>query len=142
MLGTEPDIEASFVETGQVQLIFNPVLNHGDRSVQAHLAVECAAEQQDFWSFRRYLFENQNALWGGDIRQALKNLALEAGLDSESFNLCLDEQRYLARIQAQDEIRKNQGIFSQPVLDINGELLVGSQPTDVVAPIIQKHLEP
>ena len=51
MLGTQPQIEERFIKTGHVQLIFNPVLNHGDRSDQAHQASECAAEQGQFWAF-------------------------------------------------------------------------------------------
>ena len=64
MLGTEPQLRESYIKSGQVRLIFNPVLSHGNYSVLAHLAAECAAEQGYFWQMHDLLFEHQAELWG------------------------------------------------------------------------------
>jgi protein-disulfide isomerase len=117
-------------------LIFNPVLSHGSYSEQSHLAAECAAEQGHFWEFHDILFENQDALWG-DTQAVVKALAAEMGLDTEQFNACVDEQRYLDLIYSQDEVRQEQGIWGQPVLDINGERLFGAQPFEMFKEIIE-----
>jgi protein-disulfide isomerase len=117
-------------------LIFNPVLSHGSYSEQSHLAAECAAEQGRFWEFHDILFENQDALWG-DTQAVVKALAAEMGLDTEQFNACVDEQRYLDLIYSQDEVRQEQGIWGQPVLDINGERLFGAQPFEMFKEIIE-----
>ena len=77
MLGTEPQLKATYIAAGQVRLIFNPVLSHGDRSYQTHQAAECAGEQGRFWDFHNVLFDNQDSFWGGDIRQTVKQLAAE-----------------------------------------------------------------
>ena len=140
MLGAEPLIRDNYIKTGQVRLVFNPVLNHGDRSHQTHQAAECAAEQSRFWEFHDVLFEHQDSFWAGDIRATVKQLAAEAGLDIAGFNTCLDEQRYLDLVFSQDEIRQQKGIRGQPVFDINGEFLVGAQPFEVFQSVIEAQL--
>lgn len=140
MLGTEPQLKTTYVAAGQVRLIFNPVLSHADRSYQTHQAAECAGEQGRFWEFHNVLYENQGTFWSGDIRQTVKQLAAETGLDTVSFNACLDEQRYYDLIVSQDEIRRQAGIRGQPVFDINGEFLFGAQPFEKFAQIIEVKL--
>jgi protein-disulfide isomerase len=141
VLGTEPAIKENYVKTGQVRLVFNPVLNHGDRSHQTHQAAECAAEQGRFWEFHDVLYKNQDLFWSGDIKATVKQLAAEHGLDAASFNACLDEQRYLELIFSQDEIRQQRGIRGQPVFDINGEFLIGAQSFEAFQSIIEAQLE-
>ncbi len=140
MLGTEPSIKEKYVKNGEVVLIFAPVLNHQDRSDQSHQAAECAADQSRFWEFHNVLFENQNALWRGDIRETVKQLAAQSGLDTAEFNACIDEQRNLERIKAQDQVRLQAGIRGQPVFFINGEFLVGAQPFEAFQSVIEAQL--
>lgn len=142
MLSAEPQIKEQFVKTGQVRLIFAPVLNHADRSDQSHQAAECAADQGRFWEFHGILFENQDLLWWGDIRETVKQLAAEAGLDTVDFSACMDEQRNFERIRAQDQYRRDRGIRGQPVFDINGSFLIGAQPFDVYRTVINTALNP
>jgi protein-disulfide isomerase len=140
VLGAEPVIRENYIKTGQVALIFAPVLNHGDRSYQSHQAAECAADQGRFWEFHDILFENQGVLWQGDIRVTVKQLAADAGLDAVDFNACIDEQRHLDLILAQDQIRLEAGIRGQPVFFIEGEYLVGAQPFEEFQRIIESKL--
>lgn len=140
MLGTEPLIREKYIQTGQVRLVFAPVLNHADRSDQSHQAAECAAEQGRFWEFHDILFQNQDILWQSDIQATLKGLAAEAHLDTAAFNTCLDEQRHQALIRRQDAFRLEAGIRGQPVFHINGDFLVGSQPFEVFEAIIESKL--
>jgi len=140
VLGTEPAIREHYVKSGQVVLIFGPVLNHFDRSDQTHQAAECAYEQGRFWEFHDILFENQGILWGGDVRQTVKHLAAEAGLDPVDFNACIDEQRHFNLIKTQDQVRIRAGIRGQPVFFINGDWLVGAQPFEVFAQVVESKL--
>lgn len=140
MLGTEPAIRESYVKAGQVAIIFAPVLNHFDYSYQSHQAAECAADQGRFWEFHDILFENQDALWSGDVQAVAKQLAAEAGLDTVEFNACMDEQRHYDLVQAQDQIRLKAGIRGQPVFFINGDFLVGAQPFEVFKATIDSKL--
>jgi protein-disulfide isomerase len=140
VLGTEPQLKERYVKTGQVKLVFNPVLSHADRSYQTHQAAECAGEQGQFWAFHDVLFEKQGLFWAGEVQATLKQLATESGLDTHRFNACLDEQRYYDLIVSQDEIRRQRGIRGQPVFDINGEFLAGAQPFEAFAQIIEAQL--
>ena len=128
------------MKAGLVRLVFAPVLNHADRSDQSHQAAECAADQNRFWEMHNLLFANQDTLWWGDIRATIKQLAAENGFDTVAFNACLDEQRTLERVKAQDQIRRERGIRGQPVFDINGSFLIGAQPYDVYATVINENL--
>lgn len=139
MLGTEPQIRQTYVKTGQIRLIFNPVLSHGSYSEQAHIGAECAAEQGYFWPMHDLLFEHQAELWG-DTQAVIKTLAAELGLETTQFNTCLNEQRYYDLIYAQDEVRQTQGIWGQPVLDINGERLFGAQSFETFQEVIERKL--
>jgi protein-disulfide isomerase len=140
VVGTEPQIKENYVKNGQLLLVFAPVLNHADRSDQTHQAAECAADQERFWEMHDLLFENHDRLWSGDVRATVKQLATEAGLDSTAFNSCIDAQQNLERIRAQDEFRRNLGIRGQPVFSINGNYLIGAQPYESYANLIDQSL--
>lgn len=132
MLGTEPDIVANYVETGQVKLVFWPVLNHGDFSIDSHLAAECVAQQNmdAFWVIHEQLFMKQNELWSAD-RDYYVETAVSIGIDQAAFEACYDGTTGLDAITELDAIRRERGIFSQPVFDINGTLLAGRQSFEV-----------
>ena len=109
--------------------------------MQAHNAAECAAEQGKFWPMHDALFENIGSLYSSDVREVTKALAIEIGLDTEQFNTCIDEQRYVEVVQAQDEYRRSMGVRTRPTLDINGQLVVGPQSFEafqqVIEPMVQ-----
>lgn len=137
MLGTEPAIRENYVKTGQLKLVFSPIVDYGDRSLQAHQAADCAAEQDKFWALHDVLFERQNELSGSNIRETLKGMAAELGLDPQQFNTCLDEQRYADLVRSQNERRLQLGIRTRPTFDINQQFLVGAQPFEVFQKIIE-----
>ena len=131
MLGAEPEIKHNYVKTGQVKLVFNPILDHGDRSLQAHQAAECAGEQGQFWPMHDVLFSFQQQLFAGDPQETVKELAAKVELDLEQFNTCMAEQRYAELVQSQDEYRRQLGIRTRPTLDVNGQFIIGPQSFDV-----------
>jgi protein-disulfide isomerase len=127
VLGTEPEIIETYVKTGQVKIVFNPMLDHGDLSLQAHQAAECAGEQGRFWPMHDHLFFYQSRLFNEGPKEVSKELAAELELDTEQFNTCMDEQRYAELVQSQDEHRRELGIRTRPTLDVNGQFIVGPQ---------------
>lgn len=136
MRGTEPDIIANYVETGRVKLVFWPVLNHGNPSLYSTLTAECVGQQDPnlFWAVHEILFENQADLWQAD-RDYYVNTAVAAGADQATFEACYDGPDGLATIMALDATRRDRGIFSQPIFDINGEIFVGAQPYESFAAV-------
>jgi protein-disulfide isomerase len=141
VLGTEDDLVANFVATGQIRMIFWPVINHGQPSVNATLAAHCAGVQDPalFWPMHRRLFEEQNALWRADLDFFVET-ARAVGADPEAFTACYGSQEALDTLFALDEMRRQRGIFSQPTFDLNGEVLAGAQPYEVFARAIENKL--
>lgn len=125
------DLKNTYVKDGTVLLVFNSILDHGDRSVQAHNAAECAFEQGKFWELHDVLFEFEAQLYG-DTRAVVKELARQVAMDQPAFDQCVDEQRYVAAVKAQDERRRALGIRTRPTIDINGTLFIGPQPYTVL----------
>lgn len=125
---------ADYVQTGRVKIVFWPVLNHGDPSVYSTLAAECAGQQDPalFWRMHSFLFENQSELWGAD-RDYYVETAVLLGADQAAFEACYDGPDGLDTVLALDAIRRERSIFSQPVFDINGNLLFGSQDYETFA---------
>jgi protein-disulfide isomerase len=137
VIGIEPQIEEKYVKTGQVKLVFNPIIDLGEGSRQAHQAAACAGEQGMFWPMHDLLFEQQPALYSGDVQEVSKQLAAQLSLDTEQFKTCLDEQRTAELVQSQDERRRQIGIRTRPTFDVNGQLIVGGQPFEVFQTIIE-----
>ena len=142
MLGTEPEVIQNYVETGQVKLVFWPVLNHGNPSVYSTLTAECAGQQDPalFWTVHEQLFANQDELWGAG-RGYYVETAVAAGADQATFEACYDSQSAMDQILELDNIRRQRGIFSQPQFDIGGTIFVGAQPYAAFAEAIDFNLE-
>jgi len=73
---------------GEVNLVFKqfPLNSIHPYAQKAAEASECANRQGKFWEYHNKLFENQQAL---DIT-SLKNYASQVGLNTATFNKCLD----------------------------------------------------
>lgn len=127
--------------TGQVKLVFWPVLNHGNPSVYSTVTADCAGRQNPdfFWALHKYLFENQDDLWGAD-RDYYVETAVSFGVDQAEFEACYDGVG-LEPVLELDNIRRQRGIFSQPQFDINGTILVGAQPYDIFSEVISANLD-
>lgn len=126
MLGPEKEVMSSFVETGLMQVVFVPVLNHGNPSVAASVSADCVAHQdpQLFWEMHGRLYEEQDQLWSA-TRDYYVTTAVAIGADQTAFEQCYDDGSGLARVQALDALRRERGITSQPVFDVNGVITAG-----------------
>ena len=123
-----------YVETGQVKLVFWPVLNHGSASVYATVTMECAGQQsaEIGWDVHHDLFENMSQLWQAD-RDFLVQLAVNAGADRTTFEACYDSQDTIIHLQNLDQIRIDRGVYGQPFFEVNGNLFGGdSQLVDAI----------
>ena len=129
MLGTEPEIVANEVEEGLVRLVFWPMLDHGNASLNAHAAADCIGRQdaEAFWTVHDRFFANLSQLWSAD-RSYFVQAAIDVGVNRETFEACYDSGEGHATVTELDSQRRARGIFNRPTFDINGELLVGAQP--------------
>ena len=130
MLGTEPQIIETYVNSGQIKIVFWPVLNHGNPSVYSTLTAECMGQQNPdlFWTAHKYLFEHQDDLWGAG-RDYFVSTAVGLGADQVQFEACYDGTDGLATIMELDELRRSEwSVYSQPTFDINGSRFFGALP--------------
>ena len=129
MLGVEPEIVSNYVDTGQVKLVFWPMLDHGSHSLNAHAAAECIGRQSvdAFWDVHDSFFENQSELWGAE-RSYFVETAANVGVDQAAFEVCYDSGMGHEAVVELDRIRRNLGILSRPTFNINGIKIVGAQP--------------
>lgn len=137
MLGAEKEIINTYVETGQVKLVFWPITDYGARSVNAATAAHCAGEQNSdaFWAYHDRLFENFGQTYSGD-RTYFVETAVGIGLDQAQFEACYDGDDVRATVNRLNNERQTLGIFNRPTFDINGQMIVGAQPFSVFAQAI------
>lgn len=141
MLGTEPEVVEAYVETGEARIVFWPVLNHADPSVFATLTAECVAQQDIdlFWEIHEVLFANQSELWTAG-RDYYVNTAVSVGAERAVFESCYDSVEAMDHVLELDAQRRERGIFTQPVFDVNGQLLYGSQSFNTFSEVIEAAL--
>jgi protein-disulfide isomerase len=123
---------------GQIRYVFKdlPISSIHPNAIPAAIAAQCAFEQNAFWPFHDLLF-------GGSLdlsRSSYEAYALQLGLDIDEFLLCLVEDRYLNVVQADLDYARQIGVNSTPTLFVNGIGVVGAQPYEVFAQIIDHEL--
>lgn len=132
---TLPDIEKNQLATGGAVLVFYdfPLTNIHPQATAAANAARCAGEQGAlaFWSMHNALFENPGQWSNNNANTVFVGYADENGLDTTSFEACLEASKYEEVIQADLDSGLSQGISGTPSFLINGQLLVGAQPTTV-----------
>jgi protein-disulfide isomerase len=129
-------IKQDFIETGKVKLVFKDFPLNGPDSVLAAEAAYCAQDQGKYWQYHDELYKN----WGGErtgwiTRDSLDKFATTANLDLDKFNECLDDHKYLQRVNQMYEFGKEIGIDATPsFLVFNNEKIIkitGNQPLEV-----------
>ncbi len=125
-LSTVREIEEEYVAAGKVRLEFKHFIVHGEEAVLAAGAAECASEQDAFWEYHDKLFLNQGSV---DFSVAnLKQFAEDLELDSDSFNTCLDSERYIETLAADIDEARQRGVDATPTFFVGQTQVVGAQP--------------
>jgi protein-disulfide isomerase len=114
-----------------------PLTSIHPQAFKAAEAAQCAREQGKFWEYHDVLFRNQQALQV----ESLKKYAADTGLDSATFDSCLDTSKYATRVQAQMGVGSELGVNSTPAVFINGRLLSGAQPYETFTAVIDEELQ-
>ena len=114
----------------------------GEESLWAGAASECAAEQDKFWEYHDYLFEN----WAGEnqgvfSQENLKRFAAELGLDTATFDECVDSGRMEEAVRRDYEFAQQLGVRSTPTFAVNGTAVQGALPFDQFQTIIEQELQ-
>jgi protein-disulfide isomerase len=140
-----PVIREQLIATGKVRWRFRdfPLPTH-TYSRYAALAAQCAGEQGKFWEMHDQLFANhQWAQTGKNPRSLFRDFARAIGLDLDTYDACMDGQRYAARIQAGVQEGEALGVRGTPSFFVNGRPFEGRATSDafkaLVDSLTQKH---
>jgi len=124
---------------GKVRIVFRdfPLFQIHPNAAKAAEAGACANDQGKFWPMHDRLFANQTKLAVADLKQH----ATDLGLDAAAFGTCLDSGKHAAEIKKSVEEGQRYGLSGTPSFFINGRLLVGAQPYEGFAQVIDEELE-
>ena len=142
---TYSDVMHRYVETGQVLYVFRDFpLSGQPQSPKAAESAQCAGEvggAQAYWDMHDRLFEGQGE-WSGRSRatEIFKDYASELGLDATAFANCLDSGRAAEPVQIDAREGATRGVRGTPTFFINGQPLVGAQPINSFAAVIDRAL--
>jgi len=129
-------IKQDFIETGKVKLVFKDFPLNGPDSVLAAEAAYCAQDQGKYWQYHDELYKNWEGERTGWVnRDSLDKFATTVSLDLEKFDKCLDEHKYLERVNQMYEFGREIGIDATPsFLVFSNEKIIkiiGNQPLEV-----------
>jgi protein-disulfide isomerase/copper chaperone CopZ len=96
-------------------------------------ASECASEQGKFWEYHDELFTNLN---NGFSTEKFKQFAKDLGLNTSTFNSCLDSGKYTQKVQNDYQEGLTKGVNGTPATFINGQLTSGALPYESFKQII------
>jgi predicted DsbA family dithiol-disulfide isomerase len=138
---TEPQLIEEYVNTGKVYFEFRAFPILGPESVWAAEGAYCAGDQGKFWEYHDTLFTNWTGENVGDFKhEKLIQYAETLGLDVDEFESCLSGEKYASRV-AQDKANgEAAGVHATPTFIINGNVLEGAQPFDILQHIIEEML--
>jgi len=95
-------------------------------------AAECAGDQGKFWEMHDKIFSNQSAITVND----LKGYAADLGLNTSTFNSCLDSGKNAAKIAKQQQEAEAAGITGTPGTFVGSQLVKGAYPIGTFTAII------
>ncbi len=122
---TMPDVQQRLIPTGKLQWRWMdfPLPQHVN-SPLAHVAAACAADQGKFWPMEYALYYHQDE-WFADRNPEGKfvDYARQAGVNVDSFKVCVTQRRPWPRIEANKCSGDQLGVGGTPTLFLNGKPL-------------------
>jgi len=103
---------------------------------KASEASECARDQGKFWEMHDTLFQNAGALDVDDLKQ----YAADLGLDTETFNVCLDSGEKGDLVDADTAMGRQLGVSGTPTFIVGDITVVGAQSYSAIKETIEAAL--
>jgi protein-disulfide isomerase len=133
-VSTFPGLKAKYIDTGKLEFVSRdfPLDFHPQALIAAH-AARCAGDQGKYWQIRPVLFAHDSALQKDDLLKYARDL----GLNTATFQQCLDKETHAASIKADLSEALAVGIEGTPTFVlgrrspsgvIDGIRIVGAQP--------------
>lgn len=136
---TEPALVKQFVDTGILRIEWRDFPYLGPDSTTAAIAGRAAAAQNKFWAFHDAVYATQHRVNQGDLDAAhLRNYAVKAGLDMSRYDADMKAKKSAPQVQADLSEGIALGITGTPAFLINGNPILGAQPTNVFISMIEQ----
>lgn len=126
---TLPKLIDNYVRQGKVKVAYHDFIvidatAGGHESADAANAARCAADQGKFWSYQDWLWANQGIEGSGAFSVArLEEFGRAAGLDTTTFQACVDKGTHQAEVAAETaEASSPQAVtfvFGTPTVFVN-----------------------
>lgn len=127
-----------FVDDGTLRIEWKDFPYLGDESFTAAHAARAAGRQGKFWALHDRLYADQAPVNGGRLTaDHLADLARDLGLDVDRFRADLTADDVKAQVRADLDQAIDAGITATPALVINGQLIMGAQPTETFVQAVE-----
>lgn len=131
-----------YVDAGDVRIEWRDLAIFGDDSRRAAYAGYAAGLQGKYVEFSALMFDGGNIPDASQLSDAgLEQAADEIGLDVAQFNEDRQDQQVIDEVEKGFEEGEENGVFSTPSFLINGDPIVGAQPTETFREKIDEALE-
>lgn len=138
---TEPTLVEEYVESGDLRIEWRDFPYLGEESQTAARAGRAAAEQDGFWEFAEAMFADQQPPNSGRLTpEFLADVAEGVGLDREQFLADLESPELAEAVERDFSEGQAIGVTGTPAFLINGQPVIGAQPTDVFVETIEQAL--
>ena len=108
-------ITSDYILTNTAKLYFVDITWLGDDSKTAAQAAYCADDQGKFKEYHSTLYNNQADIQDGwASSDSLRQFAIDPGLDSEMFDVCLDSGKYSDRVSYNTDVAISNGVQGTP----------------------------
>ena len=130
-----------YVDADQMRIEWRDVNVFGSESEQAAKGAHAAAQQDAFWEFHDALFAGGKHRPADQLSaEALVELAGEQGLDTAQFEEDMESPATESAVEEYAQMGLDLGAFSTPTFLVDGEPIVGAQPTDVFVDAVESAL--
>ena len=139
---TEPTLVEEYVADGTLRIEWRDFPYLGPESTTAAQAGRAAAEQGKFWEFHDAMFADQQPPNSGKLTEDyLVGVAEEVGLDGERFREDMSSSEAEAAVKEDFQEGQSIGVTGTPAFLVNGQPIMGAQPTEVFVEAIEQAAE-
>lgn len=143
---TKDSVFSNFVDSGKIRFAFRDFPLNGPASVLAAEASYCAGDQGKYWAYHDELYNNwegENTGWVTTYN--LKKFASNVSLDIDTFDKCLQSEKYKQKVLSNYKVGQSIGVNATPtflVIDKQGNVqaIRGAQPYTVFEQVLKERL--
>ena len=133
-----PELIEQYVETGKVRFVYRefPLESLHPNAPKASEAAICAGKQDKYWEMHEKLFATSAEWESGDPIAKFKGYAEELGLDSATFDECLDSGEGATVVKGDQLAGQMAGVNATPYFFINELPVRGGLPIQTLGQVI------